>query len=133
MLPETISIFECLISNHKIYKGFQIQRERFLDPLTLDHEILEEKMEMFFMCALHSISWMVNPRGSSSLSSSPSISSTFFAIYSSCSCKSGWWCGSYCTTWSNGGVGWCWRNLFFLWLNENTNAMHFPVFEMKYA
>lgn len=46
-----ILIFECLVSNHNIYKGFQIQRERFSDPLTLDHEILEEKMEGCSSCA----------------------------------------------------------------------------------
>ena len=51
MLPEENSIFEFSISNHKIYKQFQIQRERFWDPLTLDHEILEEKMEGCSSCA----------------------------------------------------------------------------------
>ena len=61
MLPETISTFECLVSNHKSYKGFQIQRERFLNPLTLDHEILEEKMEGRSSCAHHHpyIEWEV--------------------------------------------------------------------------
>ena len=45
MFLETISTFECLVSNHKIYKGFQIQRERFMDPLTSYHGIWEGKME----------------------------------------------------------------------------------------
>lgn len=45
MFSETISIFESLISNHNIYKQFQTQRERFMNPLTLAHESLEEKME----------------------------------------------------------------------------------------
>ena len=51
MLPETILVFEFLISNYKIYKQFQIKIEMFLDPLTLDHEILEEKMEGCSSCA----------------------------------------------------------------------------------
>lgn len=55
------------------------------------------------MCTLISISWMGNPRVSYSLSSYPSIFSTFLVISSSSMWKSGWWCGSYHTTWSNGG------------------------------
>ena len=51
MLPETISIFEFFISKHKIYKQSQIQRERFPDPMTSDHEILEESMEGCSSCA----------------------------------------------------------------------------------
>lgn len=45
MLLEKISTFECLVSNHKIYKGLKIQRERFLDPQTSYHGQWEGNME----------------------------------------------------------------------------------------
>ena len=51
MLLETISTFECLVTNNKIYKGFKIKRERFMDPVTSYYGICERNMEGFYSYA----------------------------------------------------------------------------------
>ena len=129
MLVEKISFFEFSIRNHKIYKQFQIQRETFMDPLTLDHEILEENMEGFSSCAHYHqyLEWEIwedlpqcHHLHQFLLHSFPSSSST---------CKSEWWCGSYCTMWSNGRVLWCW--IFFCFYDWMKTIMQWSFLLLK--